>query len=83
MTIDVDDFDRLRKRVDQLKSERDRARGALDGLRKRLKEEFGCDTSDEAREKLKRMQVRRDKLEKRFAAELAKFEESWGERLVD
>ncbi|MFH0766604.1 MAG: hypothetical protein V1920_00745 [Bacillota bacterium] len=46
--IDLQEFDKLKSKVENTRREVDRAEGALDEIKKRIKEEFGCETLAEA-----------------------------------
>ena len=49
MTIDANEYKRLKSRVEQLQREHDRAQGSLDRLMQQLKDEHGVATLDAAR----------------------------------
>lgn len=71
----------LQQKLKTFQREADRAAGELQQLKKQLKEEFGCDSVKEAKEKLTSLQIQEDKLTKQFESDLARFEEQYGERL--
>ena len=49
---DLQDVIELKKKVDAMRRDADRAAGALDETMKRLKDEFGCDTIKAAKQKV-------------------------------
>lgn len=82
MTTDpTTDIAALKKRVDQLRQDRDKAKGALGELLRRLKEDFGTLSVKDARTKLKSLQKERDKIAKAYKEELAVFQEKWKDLL--
>jgi len=48
-----------------------------------IKEEFGCDTLEQAERKLKRLGAEREKAEAEYDEALAAFEVKWGSRLKE
>ncbi len=68
----------LRKRVDELRTEQDRATGALEQVLEQLQTRFGCSTLKEAEAKLTTWQEKATIAEKEFTQALAKFEKEWG-----
>jgi len=81
MTVDLRRYEQLKQKVDQYQREADRAAGALAQLLERLKEEFGCDSIEEAEKLARKLKKERDKTEKEFAEALEEFETEWGGEL--
>jgi len=81
--IDLDEYKRLRARVDSLRRESDKAQGALEQLTGRLRDEFGCKTVAEAGRLLKRKEREAAEAELKFAAALEAFDDEWGGELED
>ena len=52
MEITEDQFNKLRREAESAKAEAERAKGALSQITAQLKEQFGCDTIQEAKAKL-------------------------------
>ena len=71
----------LKKKIDSARTRADRAAGALEGLLASLKKDWGCSTIEEAREKLKVMTEKTEKLRVEFGKKVEKFEEVWGDQL--
>lgn len=72
---------RLKEKVEALRSEAERARGALDSVLSRLKDDHGCATIGEAEEKLKTLREKREKGEKALRKATEEFEGRWGDLL--
>jgi RecA-family ATPase len=73
----LDDFHNLEKKVEDLKRDRDVAKGALQLLLRRLRKEFGCKTLKEAKELLKTLQAQERKAMHRYTVERKKFDQKW------
>ena len=83
MTIDIKQYEQLKRRVETLQREHDRAEGALGQLMTKLADEHGCETLDDARAKAKQLKVDAEAAESEYDAALAEFEEKWGDRLAE
>lgn len=70
-------FTELKKSVDRLRTERDRAEGSLEKAFSDLQKGFGVKTVPEAKKLLKKMDKEVDQLERAFQSALAAFEEKW------
>jgi hypothetical protein len=81
--VGIDDVTAVKKKLDRLRRESDRAAGVMDGIMKRLKDEFGCHTLKEAKAKLKEMQAQEAKAKSTFNKAFNAFEKEWGEVLND
>lgn len=71
-------YARLKKEVAEHNSRADRAQGRLDAAMRTLRDDFGCDSLDAAREKLKRAQAKLTSLEEQLNAELDSIEDAIG-----
>lgn len=76
-SITEDSYRRLKREVDEAKTEADRAKGALTQLMKQLKEEFECEDVKEAKTLLAELEEKRDKAQKRFERSLDDYEKKW------
>ena len=74
---DAERFLELRRRVEKLQREADRAAGAKDQLLSRMQAEFGCKTVKEAEKRLTREERELQELREGFQAKLSSFEEKW------
>lgn len=81
MTISLDDFVSLQRKVQQLRQERDRAEGALEQLIKQLRKDHDCKSLDEAQELLTKMKKEELKVYKEYVAAKEAFEEKYREVL--
>ena len=77
MTISVEEYQKLKKRVETVRREHDKAQGALEQTMKRLKEEFDCDSLKEARQLHKRLKREAAEAAEKFDGALAEFQEKW------
>jgi len=71
----------LRKRVDAAKAKADRAAGALEKDLGRLKEDFECDSLEEAEKLLKKITKKEVGAKALYEEKKEAFEEEWGEHL--
>jgi hypothetical protein len=79
----LDDLPRLRRKVEEIRSRKDQALGAVKQFRERLLKEFGAKTPKEARALLKRLEARERKVAVRYAAAKKKFESEFTDVLED
>jgi hypothetical protein len=75
MSLDTATYEKLKRTINERKSDQDRAQGALDIALKQLKEEFGVDNLPDARKKLEKLQKEEQTATAAFNEELAKFKE--------
>lgn len=78
MAIDLEQYARLKKRAEKSRSDYDRAEGILSEHKKKLKEEFGVDTIEEAEELLTKLTNLREENERKYNEKLKEYEEKWG-----
>jgi len=79
-TITEDTYRRLKREVEDAKTEADRAKGALTQLMKQLKEEFDCDDLKAAKAMLADLEAKRDKAQKKFEHSLEDYEQKWSKK---
>ena len=79
--MNLEEYKRLKKKVEDLQRESNRAEGKLKGLMDRLEEEQGCTSLKEADVKVTKIQEKLEKLEKSFDTALEKFKDKWGDKL--
>lgn len=79
--VDVQKYNELRRRAERAKADADRAQGALDQQMKRLQEDFGCATVEEADSLLVQLQDEEKTAAEEYSKALAEFEEKWGSLL--
>lgn len=81
MSDDLKRVTELRGRLDNLRQRVERAKGALDSTLRRLKEEFGVASLEDAEVELRRMKGQRKSQEKRLSRALREFEKKYGDIL--
>lgn len=79
--IDIDQYRQLKRKVDEARSTYERANGALSQLMEKLKEDFNCESIDEANELLQKKIKMRDSAEKEFQQALDQFNTKWADKL--
>lgn len=81
MAIDVAQYNVLKKKAADAKSEADRAEGALQAKMRQLKDEFGCDSISVAEALLVEKNKALEAAEAEYGQKLAEFQEKWGKLL--
>lgn len=75
------DFKQVQKKLRETERAYDRAKGTLDTLRKRLKDEFGADTIKDGKAKLKELQKKINDVQRQYDEAEAAFDEKWSEQI--
>ena len=78
--MDVDEFNRLKKKCDDLQRQADRDAGALEQLLERLKKEYNC-TLAEAEELLVLLEAESSAAELAYETELTRIKREYGDKL--
>lgn len=73
MSVSTQEYQQLKRAVDDKQREADKAAGAFESLTKRLKTEFGCDSVDDAKAKLAALRKQEAKADKDFNSALDEF----------
>lgn len=81
MTISLDDFHKLQKRVVNLQKEADQAEGAMKQLLADLKTRYGVKSEEEAEALLKTLEKEELKIGKEYSEQMERFEETYGHLL--
>lgn len=81
MSINLAEFQTLRKKCEDLKSQADRAAGALEQRMKELANEFGCNSVEEGQKLLAQMSKDLEEKENTYKTKLAEFKEKWEKEL--
>lgn len=79
----LNDYLRLKKKVESAQQQADQAEGALGEVMKQLKKEFGCTTLKEAKKKLKQLERQKESSKEDFETAVEKFEDDWSEKLEE
>jgi len=75
--MNEDQFKRLRKEVEDARTEADRAQGALDQLMSRLKEEFDCSDLKSAKKLLEELRAKKERAAAAFDKAARDYEKKW------
>lgn len=75
-------YTNLKAKLEAAQAEKNKALGAREELLRRLKDEFGCKTIEEARELLEEKRQAHSKLSKKLLKMIENFEEAHGDRLT-
>ena len=71
------EYIRLKKEVDQARAEAERAKGALDQVISRLRDEFQCENLKQAKTLLQDLSKKRDLAREKLEKALKDYEERW------
>ena len=77
LTMNLQQFNELKEKMEGLKAEANRAEGALSQLRSQLKKEFDVGTFKEAEALLNKLEREEKTAEKEYESALKDFEEKW------
>ena len=80
MTISVEEYKKLKAKVEERKAKAARAEGAYDEAMKRLKE-AGYSSIEDAEAGLAELKKQEAEAEEAYETELAAFKAKWGDRL--
>jgi hypothetical protein len=75
--ISEKEYNRLKSQVEDARESASEAKGALDQLKKRLQEEFGCETVEDANKLLKEMERKLDKAETEYQEAVKDYRNKW------
>lgn len=81
MGVSVEEFQRLKKRVDKLRADVSRAEGALEQLLARLTTDFDCEDLESAELLLEELELKAKREEESYNRALQEFNEKWGDKL--
>ena len=73
----LDKYLSLKKRVESAQQEADQAEGAEKEVMKQIKDEFGCNTLNEAKRTLKQKRKQEADSKEKFDTAFEQFEEDW------
>ena len=80
MPVSLDEYKRLKGKVDGLRDKAIRAAGAHEEAMKRLRE-LGFDSIEAARARIERLKKDKEAAEDEYQEKLKQFKERWGDRL--
>jgi len=81
MTVDLEQFRRWTTDVDRKRRDRDRAEGALEQAKDRLRKDFGFESAADADERLAELERTREELEKKIGKKMEAFGKKWEGKL--
>ena len=81
--MNIEQFQQFKSKISDCQREADRAEGQLEGLMKKLRDEFECSSVEEGESKLSELDAKLAKADKLFDAQLKEFESKWKEQLRD
>ncbi len=81
MAINLKQYNKWKKRVEELQTEADKAEGKLEQLMTELKDDFECEDLEEAEDLLEGLRKDEVKAQHAYEKESAKFEKEWEEVL--
>ena len=79
----MQDWQETKRKIEELKRQKDRADGAYDLLVQRLKEDFGCVNLQDAEDELDQLDSQIERLESQLTKALGKFEKKYGKQLAE
>ena len=81
MSINLQEYSALKEKTEHLQREADKAAGVLESTMAKLKEDFDCDTLEEAEELLSKLDEEAGAAGVKYTKELKKFKDEFGELL--
>ena len=79
--MDVQEFQRIKSKVETARREFDKAQGVLSEHLRRLKNDFGCDTLEDAESKLKSLEKKLKSKTSIYEESLATFKDKWSDEI--
>lgn len=77
------EYERLLESISTCEREASRSEGALQQLMARLKQEYGCDSLEEAEALLKKLEREQERLEGKVKKKTEEFEAEYGNKLKE
>jgi len=81
MAIDLKRFERIKDDVEKKQREVNRAEGSLSTQMTRLKQDFKCETLEQAEELLEKIKTKMERVDKQFQEKMEEFDEEWSGKL--
>ncbi len=81
--MDLQKYEELKRKVDGHNRQVDRAAGALDEKMSQLKEEFKCETVQELKELIAKLEKKEESEMEMFESRLKEFKEKWDDDLTE
>lgn len=80
---ELERYQKMKQRAADLRREADRAEGALEQVMKKLEDDFGCNSLEEAKRLQKKLTVEVEEADEKFGVLLKEFEDKWGHLLEE
>jgi hypothetical protein len=77
----IQDLEKIRRKAELARQERDRAQGAVSQLLSRLKSEHGCSSTEEGKDRVKELVRLKTKAQDDFEKAYAEFQTKYGGNL--
>lgn len=81
--IMLDDYPALKRKVDRLKDQSQQAKGAIAQALARLKQEYGVESVEEAKELIAKLRRKELLLAKKYTKAKTRFEKKWAKQLKE
>lgn len=81
MPLEVKEFEAMKKKIEDLRRQSDKAQGAFEQTMETLKKDFGCETIEVAKEKTDELREKAVKLKARYEKSEKEFLKKWGSLL--
>jgi predicted nuclease with TOPRIM domain len=81
MTLALDNFQTLKRQIEELLVRSTELRGRFKELRKQMEEKHGCPDLKAARKKLAKLEKEKNALYDKYVKVKKEFEDKWGEQL--
>lgn len=81
--IKIDKLLGYRRKIDQGRAQKSEYTGRIKQLKQTLKTDFDCDSIEDAKEKLRKMKIKRDKLQVEFDSAFKELEREFHDRTSD
>jgi len=77
MAVDLNEFVRLSKQVEEMQKDANRIEGAIGQMMQTIKKEFNCKTLEEAEQLKENLTNQLEEIEEEFENELLEFKTRW------
>ena len=77
MTIDLEQYQEMKDKIDKLQRDKDRAEGALSEMMKELNDKYECTTIEEAEQLALQLKREARQLEKDYEEAMEQFQAKW------
>lgn len=79
--MSIEQYQEIKRKVDQLQRTVDRSAGAIEQITSRLEKEFGCKDIESARKLLKKLEKESSNLQANYEQEQETFQTKWRDKL--